>query len=328
MTEEYYTNVSVRFGKIYYRGYEIVGDTRKRVQAKLPYSPSIYLVDTSDNESPFKSMYGKKLKEKKFETIPLARAFIKEFKDAMEIYGSNSNRFEYDFIAKSFPEVLSVGIDDITVGMIDIETTTEHGKIDTINTPEEIILITYRNIKTKKLVTFGARPTTVDNYVLCKDESDVLSKFIRYVQMDDPDILSGWNSNSFDINYIINRSYKILGEETTNKLSPFGIIEVREKNINGKSVQIFDIVGRSCLDMLELYKKFTLVKRESYKLENICRIELGSGKLENPYGTFKEFYSGVCEIKDKPSEDAPDLRKKAYTRTMMKQELIRRGLMT
>jgi DNA polymerase elongation subunit (family B) len=288
---EYYTNVSVKYGKIYYRGYEILGDTRKRVHAKLPYSPTLYLVDKGNESSLFKSIYEKKLKPKKFETIPLARAFIKEFKDAMEIYGSDSNRFEYDFIAKSFPEVLSVGIADITVGMIDIETTTEHGKIDTVNTPEEIILITYLNVKTKKLVTFGARPTTTDNYILCKDEADVLVKFIQHVQMDDPDILSGWNSNSFDINYIINRTNQILGEEVTNKLSPFGIIEMREKNIKGKNIQVFDIVGRSCLDMLELYKKFTLIKRESYKLENICRIELGSGKLVNPYTTFKEFYT-------------------------------------
>lgn len=288
---EYYTNVSNKYGKIYYRGYEIVDGTRIRVHAKLPYAPSVYLVDTSANESPFKSMYGKKLKEKKFETIPLARAFIKEFNDAMEIYGSNSNRFEYDFIAKSFPEVLSVGIDDITVGIIDIETTTEHGKIDTVNTPEEIILVTYRNVKTKKLVTFGALPTTAENYVLCRDEKEVLSKFIQHIKRDDPDILSGWNSNSFDINYIINRSNKILGEEQTKALSPFGIIEMREKIIKGRQVQIFDIVGRSCIDMLELYKKFTFVKRESYKLDNIARIELGAGKLENPYATFKEFYT-------------------------------------
>ena len=86
---------------------------------------------------------------------PLARAFIKDFKDSMEIYGSNSNRFEYDFIAKEFPDVMSVGIDDITAGIIDIETTTEHGKIDTINVPEEILLITYQNLRTKKIQTFG-----------------------------------------------------------------------------------------------------------------------------------------------------------------------------
>ena len=49
-------------------------------------------------------------------------------------------------------------------------------------------------------------------------------------------------------------------------------------------------MGVDTLDYLDLYRKFTFVRRESYKLDYIGEVELGENKLENPYDTFKEFY--------------------------------------
>ena len=147
--------MSVKFVKILYRGYEISDSgARRRVHAKLDYAPSLYL-ETQETNTEFKSLYGKPLKEKKFESISKAREFIKQYKDAMSIYGYDASRFEYNFIAQAFPDVLEISIDEICVGTIDIETTTEHGKMDVINVPEEILLITYQNLKTKKLITWG-----------------------------------------------------------------------------------------------------------------------------------------------------------------------------
>ena len=48
--------------------------------------------------------------------------------------------------------------------------------------------------------------------------------------------------------------------------------------------------GYSVLDYLDLYRKHTFVRRESYKLDYIGEVELGENKHENPYDTFKEFY--------------------------------------
>ena len=52
----------------------------------------------------------------------------------------------------------------------------------------------------------------------------------------------------------------------------------------------FEITGVAQLDYLDLYKKFTYVNRESYKLDFIAETELGKNKLESGYDTFKEFY--------------------------------------
>jgi DNA polymerase elongation subunit (family B) len=287
--KEFYTNLSTRFGKILYRGYTIENGIRNRVHRRVAYAPSLYL-ETDETDTGIKSLYGKPLREKKFDSMSAAREYIKTYKDVQSIYGYEPSRWNYNFIASAFPDNLLIGIDEVTVGVVDIETTTDHGKIDVINVPEEITLITYQNLKNKELITWGSRKSVAPNYRQCADESAVLSAFILHIQYDDPDILTGWNTNGFDLPYIINKSNKLLGESITNLLSPFECIEMKEEDVKGKIIQKYTIVGRSCIDLLDMYKKFTYVKRDNYRLQTIATVELGVGKLENPYSTFKEFY--------------------------------------
>ena len=58
-----------------------------------------------------------------------------------------------------------------------------------------------------------------------------------------------------------------------------------------KNQQYWNILGVSVLDYFDLYKKFTYVRQESYKLNYIAKVELGESKLDNPYETFKDFYT-------------------------------------
>lgn len=289
LTQEFYTSASVHYGKVLYRGYKTDdAGMKKRVHGKLNYMPTMYL--ESDEPTEFQSLHGKPLKPRQFDSMPLARQFVKDYEDVMPIYGYAPSRFEYDFLAGAFPGKMEFGVSDICVGSVDIETTTEHGKIDTVNVPEEITLVTYQNIKTKALTTYGSRPSTRPNFVLCRDEKDLLTRVVRHVEMDDPDVITGWNVAGFDVPYLINRTNKICGEEVTKRLSPFGIITMKEEDVKGKMKQVFTIVGRTILDMLELYLKFTFVKRVNNKLDTIAKIELGVGKNVNPYPTFREFY--------------------------------------
>ena len=319
--QEYYTSATTKFGRILYRGYAVdESGVRIRLHGRLAYKPTLY-VECKDQESEFKSLIGNKpLQAKKFESMTEAKDFINDYEDAMPIYGYAPSRMNYNFLIENFPNVMELGVDDICVGSVDIETTTEHGKIDTVNTPEEITLITYQNIKTKKLVTWGSKPSSKPNYVLCDNEARVLTHFVAHVMRDDPDVLTGWNLAKFDIPYIINRGKMIIGEPAINKLSPFHEITVKEEMVMGKSVQKFTITGRSILDMLELYLKFTFVKRANNRLDTISKIELGAGKLVNPFNTFREFYSGICDIHEEPAPDDHILRHMAYKRTQMRSE--------
>lgn len=313
--QEFYTNVSMDYsGNILYRGY----NDGKRVQGKIPYSPTLF-VESKEPDSKWVQLYGVPLAPKKFETVRLAKEYCKMYGDMVELYGYQPNRFEYQFIAQNFPDELAVAIGDVRVTSIDIETEIgDSGFPNPYEAEEPISLITLHDFNTGKLKTFGYTPSTTENFTLCQDESDMLRQFIQHVVVSDPDILVGWHIKGFDIPFLINRCNRVLGEAFTKKLSPFGKIDCSEENIKGKEVQVFTIVGRTILDLLDLYQKFTFVKRETYKLDHIAEVELKKNKLENPFSTFKEFYTGVCEVETEPPKDAHPLTHKAFLRTSLK----------
>ena len=105
-------------------------------------------------------------------------------------------------------------------------------------------------------------------------------------------MITGWNVQLFDIPYIIKRIERVIGEKESKMISPWKSILYREIYIKGRKQIAYDISGISCLDYLELYKKFTYTNQESYRLDHICSVELGAKKLDHSeYDTFKEFYT-------------------------------------
>ena len=123
------------------------------------------------------------------------------------------------------------------------------------------------------------------------DETAMLNDFLMFWQHQRIDVISGWNSEEFDIPYLVNRLQRILGEERTADMSPWGIVKKRTfKNDLGQSKETFDIYGVTHLDYLSLYKKFNPGSKESFKLDFIAKLELGHGKLPLPGETFKDNY--------------------------------------
>ena len=75
-------------------------------------------------------------------------------------------------------------------------------------------------------------------------------------------------------------------------LSPWNLINYREFTIHGRKNIAYDLGGVSCLDYLDLYKKFTYSNQESYRLDHIAFVELGQKKLDHSeYENFKQFYT-------------------------------------
>lgn len=286
MTKNIYTSVSRRFGKILFRGYK----DGKRVQGKLNYSPTLYVATQLETE--IKSIYGRNLESRKFESISQAGSWLKDNRDMLAIHGNN--KYEYAFIHEFFRGELDVSMDEIRLMPMDIETSVEFGFPDIENPVEEVLLITCIDFATKKPIIFGCKEYTgkyAQYYHRCTDEKDLLTRFIDYVRDTDVDIITGWNVDYFDIAYLGARITRLMGEEVLARLSPFGIVDRVVDDIQGRIMIRYEIVGRSVLDYLDLYKKFRLINRESYKLDFIAEIELGRKKLENPYPTFKEHYT-------------------------------------
>ena len=161
---------------------------------------------------------------------------------------------------------------------------------------QEILLISLKDSHTGRITVFGSRPyeaTDPDvDYLEFKTEVGLLKAFLHFWISNFPDVITGWNVQLFDIPYIIKRIERVIGEKESKMISPWKSILYREIYIKGRKQIAYDISGISCLDYLELYKKFTYTNQESYRLDHICSVELGAKKLDHSeYDTFKEFYT-------------------------------------
>lgn len=106
--------------------------------------------------------------------------------------------------------------------------------------------------------------------ILCENEKQLLKLF--YEEIEDSDILSGWNSATFDIPYIYERAKMVFSENFANKLSFPDARNPRYREFKDKNnlpQRALDLFGRESVDYLDIYRKFEVVEKPSYSLENI-----------------------------------------------------------
>lgn len=129
----------------------------------------------------------------------------------------------------------------------------------------------------------------IPNTHLFDSEAEMLDTFLNLIQ--DADVLSGWNSEGFDIPYIVNRVTKVLSKDDTRRFCLWDQFpKRREYEKFGKMAVTYDFVGRVHLDSLELYQKYNYEERHSYRLDAIGQMEVGENKV--PYeGTLEQLYN-------------------------------------
>ena len=54
----------------------------------------------------------------------------------------------------------------------------------------------------------------------------------------------------------MNRINRVLGEDEVKKLSPWGMVEERMVSMRKGMVQLYDIIGISQLDYMDIFQKF------------------------------------------------------------------------
>jgi DNA polymerase elongation subunit (family B) len=127
------------------------------------------------------------------------------------------------------------------------------------------------------------------NTMLFEREADMLDTFLDLIQ--DADVISGWNSEGFDIPYTVNRVTKVLSKEDTRRFCLWNQFpKKREYEKFGKSAVTYDFIGRVHLDSLELYRKYTYEERHTYRLDAIAEYELGDTKTQYE-GTLDQLYN-------------------------------------
>ena len=288
---KFYSNVFLTGDKILYIGYE----DGQRVQYEQSFSPVLFAQCNKKTE--YKTLEGSYAHKLEFNSVKDARQFIDEYKQVenFKIYGND--RFLYQYISTEFPEErIEYDTTQLKVYTIDIETTSENGFPNVGETAEEILCLTIKDFTSKKLIVWGTREyqhsrDDVEYRVFWKEE-DMLKDFLAWWAQNTPDILTGWNVKLFDVPYICRRVERILSSKYMKSLSPWNKVYEKEVEIKGRNQFVYDIIGVSVLDYLDLYQKFTYTNQESYRLDHIASVELGQKKLDHSeFETFKDFYT-------------------------------------
>ena len=289
----FYTNVQLVGNQFLVRGY----DNGQRFTDREEWRPTLF-VDSKKKKSKYRTLDGKYVDPIQPGYVRDCREFYKKYNEVegFNIYGNE--RYIYQYISEKYPQdEIKFDISKIQLVTLDIETTSEQGFPDVLDCIEEVLCITLQDYSTKQIITWGVGPYKIKqdnhNYIACKDEFELLNKFIEWWMQHTPEVITGWNVQLFDIPYIAGRLKRVLGEKLMKRLSPWGLVSEGEVYIKGRRHIQMDIGGVTQLDYLDLYKKFTYTNRESYRIDYISEVELGQKKLDHSeFDTFKEFYSG------------------------------------
>jgi DNA polymerase elongation subunit (family B) len=164
----------------------------------------------------------------------------------------------------------------------------------------EITSISCKLFGKDKRITFGLKDYEVKKanqlYIKCENESDLLLKFVNFVREIDPDIITGWYIDGFDIPYVVNRLKKVHGDRIAAKLSPFHASMDADKILKAKFDKMteestYQIFGLMIFDLQKLYKMFNPKKQEAYSLDFISEAELGKNKHDHSeFDDLMDFY--------------------------------------
>ena len=284
----FYKNVIEHRGKLLVRGIH----DGKEYKEKIDFSPTLYAISQEDTK--FKTLKGQTLKPIQFPSISKAREFKRSYNtDNSPLYGMD--RYQYQYIANEYPEDMVFDKEQIKIFTVDIECTAENGFPDIENPTEELLAITVKNQSNKQIITWGIGEFKTDRtdvtYIKCNNEKSLIMEFMKFWIKNYPDVITGWNTKFFDIPYLFNRIRTLVDEKVLKRFSPWNLVERETIIVRGRPQTHYKIFGISMLDYLDLYQKFIPTKQESYKLDYIGKVELGLQKDENPYDTFRDWYT-------------------------------------
>ena len=261
--------------------------------------PVKYTFYYKDTKGKYNSIYGD----------PLSKIVCKNTKDFRKEVAINKNKELFESDVNPIFQCLSANYlnkdaPKLQIAFFDIETDfdPERGFADPSDPFMPITAITVNLQWLDSLFTLAIPPKSLtmeqaqaevaewkDDIILFEKESDMLQTFLDIIE--DADIISGWNSEGFDIPYIVNRVSRILSKDDTRRFCLWKQLpKKREYEKYGRTAETYDFVGRVHLDSLELYRKYTYEERHSYRLDAIGEAEIGERKTVYE-GTLDQLYN-------------------------------------
>ena len=272
----------------------------ERIDGRREYReyPANYVFYYDDPRGKFQSIYG----------TPVSRISTrnnKEFRKELainkgkRIYESDINPvfrcFEENYKDADAPKLQTAFFD------IEVDFDPERGYSKPDDPFNAVTAITVYLDWLKQLVTLALPPKHMswetateiangfENTILFEREEDLLNAFLDLI--DDADVLSGWNSEGYDIPYTVLRITRVLSKDDTRRFCLWGQLpKQRTFERFGAENVTFDLIGRVHMDYMQLYRKYTYEERHSYSLDAIGEYELGERKTAYE-GTLDQLYN-------------------------------------
>lgn len=287
--KNFYTNVTARGNDILFRG--IVDGKRKDLKIKS-YKPTLYI--STNEKTDWRTIDGKSVAPIQPGFIKDCREFVDRYKDVsnFDVYGMTD--YAAQWISDNYENEIEYDERLVRIFNLDIEVESRNGFPDPEVADQILTAVTIKDSLTNKYYVWACKEYTGNNkdivYTQCKSEEDLINSVLLFWYNNAPDVVTGWNCRFFDIAYFVNRM-KVIGLANKIKLlSPWGVVSEKNITIQGTTKQTYEFLGVTIMDALELYKKYTYTKQESYKLAYIARVEeLGVEKLTYT-GTLDELY--------------------------------------
>jgi DNA polymerase elongation subunit (family B) len=289
----------------------------KRVVYNSPY---YFYYEDPDGE--FVTIFDNKVSKAEFATRSEFKAALEYMRNPQNFDGALPKLFETDIAPLKrvlMENYYGVPAPNVNYALIDIETnyTREGGFPAPTNAYAIINAVTIYQSWTEKFLTYAVPPDnftgTVDDFyveydrlikngllrpgirpefVLCDSEATLIMRMIA--ACNEADILCGWNSEFYDLPYIYERLMLMGGESLVAKLEYPGAPLPKKEMANkfGTEEPVIKMTGKSHLDYLRLFQKFTFEGRVSYSLGNILQEEVGIGKIDFD-GTLEQLYKGT-----------------------------------
>lgn len=246
----------------------------------VPFNNYFYYKD-EDGKGEYKSIFGDVLKKKEIPNVA-----YEQKKSIIDKHYSFEGDvvIEKRFLIDYFDNIAE---EQLQKCYVDIETEMKGDFPDVIEAPNKIQAITVYDTKIKKYLSFvlsAKHKHDEENKIYFYDtEEKVLQAFVLYVKSYNPDIITGWNSNGFDVPYIISRMRNL-----HMRFSDLARAKFAWANKYKDKIRV-GIGGRVCLDLMDAYKFISQGERESYSLEYISQYELNEGK-DKFEGNLQELY--------------------------------------
>lgn len=280
-----------------------------------------YYFFVQDEDGEYEDIHGNKLQKLEFEDSKSMRDTAERFRQSGERVYESDISAEYKALSKHYygkdTGKLNTTFFDIEV---DFDKTKGFAGPENPYAPINAVALYHQHTDTMRVYAVPPPgqswelkdiPEDIRNAVdviLCVNEKQLLRHLLE--EFEDSDIISGWNSEGYDVPYVYERLKRVLGESAAEKLSFEHARKPRYKEIEdtyGAARQKLEIFGRVHIDYLKLFMKFEPGERDSWSLEAVAEDELnGMDKLEyegsladlyrNDFVHFMRYNVRDCEI--------------------------------